>query len=363
MRSTLLLLAAAATAASAHAQVVWTGTVSNDIFDEANWDLTNSMVTVIDPQVGAGGLMSIDDDVMISNVSGTMAPEIPDIAGGQWRFQVEENRTMTLSNAELNLATGSNDGIGCTPLTLIGFDIEVTNNSTLNTFFIVNEVRVDVDSTSRVWFGGGGNPVNLSYVNMTNGAVVEFDQEDPTEFMNEHLIKFTVDGNPAVIGGNLDVVTNGASGSIVTVIPTTIGSNYCMANNNSTGVPAMMVGTGSASVANNDLVIYCTDMPDNSFSFFLTSMTQGFVANPGGSEGNLCLGGAIGRYVGPGQIQNSGAAGQVSLALDLTMHPTPTGLVSVAASETWNFTCWFRDVNASGMAVSNFADGLEVLFQ
>ena len=100
----------------------------------------------------------------------------------------------------------------------------------------------------------------------------------------------------------------------------------------------------------------------HAFGFFLTSTTQGLVMNPGGSQGNLCLSGAIGRYVGAGQIQNSGAAGGFQLAIDLTQHPTPAGLVQVTAGQTWNFTCWHRDA-IGGVATSNFTDGLSLVFQ
>lgn len=141
----------------------------------------------------------------------------------------------------------------------------------------------------------------------------------------------------------------------------TIGTSYCSAAPNSTGVPAVMSASGSTAIATNDVVLRAGSMPNNSFGFFLTSQMQGFVANPGGSQGNLCLGGAIGRYVGTGQIQNSGSAGEIQLVIDLTMHPTPTGLVMVQAGETWNFTAWYRDA-ISGSAISNFADGLEIDF-
>ncbi|MEM1452762.1 MAG: hypothetical protein AAGI22_26900, partial [Planctomycetota bacterium] len=139
-----------------------------------------------------------------------------------------------------------------------------------------------------------------------------------------------------------------------------IGSNYCTANNNSTGVPAAIGAAGSRLVSSNDVTLTATDMPQMSFAFFLASTTQGFVPNPGGSDGNLCLGGAIGRYVGPGQIQNSGTVGEVSLILDLTMVPQPMGFVSVMPGETWNFTCWFRDANPG--PTSNFTDGLTIVF-
>ncbi|MEM9378651.1 MAG: L-type lectin-domain containing protein [Planctomycetota bacterium] len=140
------------------------------------------------------------------------------------------------------------------------------------------------------------------------------------------------------------------------------GTNYCMANPNSTGAPALMSSATSLSVAANDTVLMCSSMPNASFAFFLTGPDRGFVTNPGGSAGNLCVGGAIGRYVGPGQIQNSGPAGAVSLALDLSMHPTPNGLIQVQPGETWRFQAWYRDVDAAGQATSNFSDGLELSF-
>jgi hypothetical protein len=86
------------------------------------------------------------------------------------------------------------------------------------------------------------------------------------------------------------------------------------------------------------------------------------VNQPGGSQGVLSLGGSIGRYVGPGQIRNTGATGSFSLVLDLAATPTPTGLVQVVAGETWNFQSWHRDA-VGGTATSNFTDALELLFQ
>ncbi|MEM6572582.1 MAG: hypothetical protein AAF957_29475, partial [Planctomycetota bacterium] len=71
---------------------------------------------------------------------------------------------------------------------------------------------------------------------------------------------------------------------------------------------------------------------------------------------------AIGRYVGPGQVLNSSAAGEASLVLDLTQTPQPNGFVSIQPGETWNFQGWHRD-SLMGSATSNFTDGLEILFQ
>lgn len=73
--------------------------------------------------------------------------------------------------------------------------------------------------------------------------------------------------------------------------------------------------------------------------------------SPGGRQGERCLGGAIGRYVGPGQIKNLGATGVISLAFDLGNAPTPIGPVIVQPGEVWNFTACYRD-SLGGVAVS-----------
>ena len=143
--------------------------------------------------------------------------------------------------------------------------------------------------------------------------------------------------------------------------PATLGTSYCAANVNSTGATGSMAASGSASVAASSVTLAAGRLPTGAFAFFLTSRTQGFIANPGGSQGNLCLGGSIGRFVGPGQIQSTGATGSVALVLNLAQMPQPTGFVAVAAGDTWNFTCWHRDLVA-GAPTSNFANGLSIDF-
>ncbi|MEM8709595.1 MAG: lectin-like protein, partial [Planctomycetota bacterium] len=143
----------------------------------------------------------------------------------------------------------------------------------------------------------------------------------------------------------------------------TLGVNYCVANSNSTGGPAKIFASGSLVTSDNDLTLLATDLPPLGFGFFITSQTEGFAANPGGSAGNFCLGGSVGRYVGPGQIQNSGSLGRIELAIDLTQVPQPNGPVSVMAGETWSFQLWHRDSTVSGVPTSNFTDGVRLPFQ
>jgi hypothetical protein len=144
--------------------------------------------------------------------------------------------------------------------------------------------------------------------------------------------------------------------------PSAPGTNYCNANANSTGQTGLMSASGTNVVANNDLTLEASRLPNNAFGYFLTSTTEAFTPNPGGSLGNLCLGGSIGRYTGPGQVQNSGGTGSFSLLINLNQVPTPTGFVVVSAGETRSFQCWHRD-SVGGQAVSNFTDGYRVMFQ
>ncbi|MEM6675611.1 MAG: hypothetical protein AAF726_22360 [Planctomycetota bacterium] len=168
------------------------------------------------------------------------------------------------------------------------------------------------------------------------------------------------DGSRMLVEGEIEGTTGDLD--VVIEIVLNLGFNYCDAKPNSTGVPARIALAGSDLAGDNDLTLLASSLPNFSFGFFLTSLVQGFIANPGGSAGNLCLSGSIGRYVGPGQILNSGASGAFSLAVNLTQHPTPTGFVVVTAGETWNFQAWFRD-SAGGSPTSNFTDGTELTFR
>jgi formylglycine-generating enzyme required for sulfatase activity len=110
----------------------------------------------------------------------------------------------------------------------------------------------------------------------------------------------------------------------------------------------------------NNFVLASSGLPLNSYGYFLASRDQGSVFPVNNSQGRLCLGGFIGRYVGQGQIMNSGATGSFVLLIDLTSMPHPFGNVAVHTGETWNFQAWYRDANPA--ATSNFTNGLEVLF-
>ena len=168
---------------------------------------------------------------------------------------------------------------------------------------------------------------------------------------NDHQWSFNLAG----------AVANGDVLSIVPAGPVGVGTNYCTANVNSTGVIGVISGSGSASVAANDLTLNAGSLPLNAFGYFVTSLTQAVTPNPGGSQGVLCVGGQIGRYTGPGQILNSGSTGSFSLLINLTQIPTPTGSVPAVVGQTRYFQTWHRDA-VGGAATSNFTNGLQVTF-
>lgn len=126
---------------------------------------------------------------------------------------------------------------------------------------------------------------------------------------------------------------------------------------NSTGLPGALAGTGSPSVGSNDLVLRATHLPPGQFAYALASQTPGFVATPPGSQGNLCLGGPIARFVA--QV-GSVTGGAFEIAVDLTAIPTSPP-AAVAPGETWHFQVWHRDNNPS--PTSNFTNALAVTFQ
>ena len=157
---------------------------------------------------------------------------------------------------------------------------------------------------------------------------------------------------------SLDANTNGVLDSC----DLTIGTSYCgPAVPNSTGRSGELRVFGSDTVFLNDVQITGAQLPLQSFGFFITSQTQGYVPIVNNSQGALCLQGSVGRFVGPGQIQSSGTTGVIYLDLNLNAQPTPTGLVSVQPGETWNFQLWYRDAVA-GQTTSNFSDAVGVSF-
>ena len=137
------------------------------------------------------------------------------------------------------------------------------------------------------------------------------------------------------------------------------GQTYCSpAVANSTGGPGEIQALGSPVALDGMLELHAVGLPNFQFAYFLASQTTGLISGPGGSQGNLCLGGSIGRF--NTQVGSTGGAGAYSIVVDTRDFPAPLPSVLISG-QTWNFQCWFRDANPG--ATSNFTNAFQHAFQ
>ena len=146
---------------------------------------------------------------------------------------------------------------------------------------------------------------------------------------------------------------------ILEVLASSVGTTVCSQSIlNSTGAVAHVEAIGSDVAGANDLELVVTDMPMHAFAFFFTGTQTGSNSLP---NGEICVGGNIGRYLRPGEVMNSGADGSISLELDLTDMPGNPGS-SAMAGDTFVFQAWIRDNFPSGPSF-RFSDATAVQFR
>lgn len=140
-----------------------------------------------------------------------------------------------------------------------------------------------------------------------------------------------------------------------------VGLPVCGTTPNSIGQGAELCITGSEIAAANLLTVSVTELPPQTFGLMVVSMETGFLANPGGSLGNLCINGmSLGRYANA--IQFSGSAEFISMDIDLTRIPSGGMLTAASMGSVFAWQYWYRDV-VGGAAVSNLSDAWIVTFQ
>lgn len=157
-------------------------------------------------------------------------------------------------------------------------------------------------------------------------------------------------------------VIDASAGAVLVLVEAEVGTVYggCMASPNSTGVVGGTRGLGTGIASANDLVIESFDLPSQQFTLLLASGRPGFTPGAGGSAGNLCLGGPIGRF--NGAVAPADAGGVVATPVNLAAIPQGSAAVGVASGETWYFQRWHRDL-VGGVATSNFTTALEITFR
>ena len=186
---------------------------------------------------------------------------------------------------------------------------------------------------------------------------------DPsTAIFTDHDIAFGVRGSAFVIGSEGRTATNSATRLVEYARGGAIGASECgPAAVNSTGQPGLLAALGSDLLAADDVTLRATALPPLTSVLFLASRAPGLVPGAGGGQGTLCLGGAIGRYVGPGQVRRCDASGAATLRIHLDRLPQPTGLVQAVVGETWRFQAWYRDANPASTSNMTDAIALQVL--
>ena len=162
--------------------------------------------------------------------------------------------------------------------------------------------------------------------------------------------------------GLLHVGSRQYSGAVGAVhqysLPTVLGRTYCSPSNlNSSGGSSTISAFGPSSAACAGIRLSGLGLPVHVPGYPMTSRIKDFVPFAGGSQGNLCLGGTIGRF--SGSVQDSGSGGTFSIRLDLAQVP-PFGS-AVQSGDTLNFQFWFRDVNP--LPTSNFTDAVSITFE
>lgn len=142
-------------------------------------------------------------------------------------------------------------------------------------------------------------------------------------------------------------------------IGTPFGTPYCTAVPNSTGAPSIIEALGTPSFGANDCRLHVRRLPTSVFGLMVASRQTGFFPGAGGSTGNLCLGGSLGRDQ---IVLGSGPGGETTRALDWAAVPQASGPGPAQPGDTWHFQLWHRDL-MGGVPTSNFSPGLTLTVQ
>lgn len=176
--------------------------------------------------------------------------------------------------------------------------------------------------------------------------------------------RLVADRAPELRTVTLELFEPGGPPEVSVVLPAPGGSGAgvvvtCAGVPNSTGAAGELLPSDVDPLART-MALQIGALPPARFGMVVTSLTPDFVVGPGGSDGNLCLGGAIGRLVG-GVVFQSDALGRATVAVDLDHVPTPVGFVAVQPGETRYFQGWYRDLVPAGVT-SNFTGAVGLTF-
>lgn len=152
--------------------------------------------------------------------------------------------------------------------------------------------------------------------------------------------------------------SNGGNPVAIAVHETATVNSFCPGEANSWGQNGKLEGMGSTTVSDNTFGLFVSQIPWQESTLLLNSPAQGFVTNPGGSQGNLCLSGGIGRH--KAQLQPTTNNAKLYFHIDMNALPRPNGqppITAIQPGDTWCFQAWYRDGSDT-----NFTEAIEVTF-
>ncbi|MBK7644343.1 MAG: FG-GAP repeat protein [Planctomycetes bacterium] len=164
------------------------------------------------------------------------------------------------------------------------------------------------------------------------------------------------DGVPDLVVGAPQIAVSGNLEGRLRVLSgfDLVGTTFCSAVPDSSGLPAAIGGHGTSSVSANGLLLSTENVPPHATGVFLIG--SGTTPLPAGN-GVLCIGGAAVHRLG---VVSADASGRLVLPLDL-LH-LPPSVPAILPGADWNFEAWFRDTPAGG-AGFNFSNALDVHFR
>ncbi len=169
------------------ATLEWTGNGDGaSFFQEANWQIQGGGAIAGNPLAPS---VTINDDLIFTGTNPNISSELKLAA------------STTLTNNAGTLVMTNSGGMD-------GGTITVSNNGSIQSDWI-NNSTINL-SQSNITLRGDGNPLNNSTISCTGNAwTISFTAETSADVQTEHLSKITINGQPAVVGGNCSLTAQG----------------------------------------------------------------------------------------------------------------------------------------------------------
>lgn len=301
------------------AQITWdAGGDGVSIFEEANWTADGDIAGTDPAADTVNPNTAINFDMVVGNVGGMGATVGGSDGGGT--MLIGDGFSLTVQqDATYRSSISSGASIGGVLGTMTE-TLSILDTAEVITQFLSN-LDVSMSGSSELFLNGSGDPIGgtttIDFASDWTGSVT-FAGESINNVISEHLPSLTVNGAPAVYGTNVDLVSNGSGGSILSL--GTSPSSPMLTIDRDTGNMLLENGTGSSL---GEIVQY--DIQSASGGFQTANWDS--IADTGGAEGDGTPIGATGWFelTGAGAVSSDLSEGTFgagvnfvdSLSLDL----------------------------------------------